>query len=490
MKRRKGMKKNRSYQQYQEKKRKISGKTVVGIDPAKEKHQVTVVDGEGLQVGGTFSIPVNFKGYNEELWNKLGKIVGSFGPEDVVFAVETSCNLWKSIVVYLSKKGYMVLLVSPLVTYQSRPMMNNDYSKTDPKDALLIADNAHKGHYSPYRVYSPEINELHSLCIAYDKLTKDRSRNTARLRALMEEIFPEYPECLNVGIDTSLYLLERYFLPEHFQSLNIKEEAANIYRISRGNHGLETLQKLKEHAGQSIGVEKAGEEEGVRLVLDAWIAEIRQLGKSIDAISGRMIELAQKNEYFEILTSLMGISDISAARFIGECRDLSLFKHYKQIEKMAGLNLRLCDSGQGIGTRRINKLGNKRLSKLAYQMTTQTARFIPEVRIKFIKRQMKKQCYRKNIIAASPVLLKILMALIKGKRKYEYRQDKVMELARLELKYNPEKKNKKIRRKDKKGAGEKAVCCITTGQRAARRYPLMGDTQVSAAPGKAIAGQI
>ncbi len=62
------MKKNRSYQQYQEKKRKISGKTIVGIDPAKEKHQVTVVDGEGLQVGGSFSIPVNFRGYNEELW--------------------------------------------------------------------------------------------------------------------------------------------------------------------------------------------------------------------------------------------------------------------------------------------------------------------------------------------------------------------------------------------------------------------------------------
>lgn len=456
MKRRKGMKKNRSYQQYQEKKRKISGKTVVGIDPAKEKHQVTVVDGEGLQKGSTFSIPVSYRGYNEELWNRLGKIPGSFGPEDVVFAVETSCNLWKTIVVYLSKKGYTVLLVSPLVTYQSRPMMNNDYSKTDPKDALLIADNAHKGHYSDYRLYCPEINELHSLCIAYDKLVKDRSRNTARLRALMEEIFPEYPECLNVGIDTSLYLLERYFLPEHFKDINITEEAAKIYRISRGNHGLETLQKLKEHAQHSIGVEKSGEENGVRLILDAWIAEIRQLGRSIDAISDKMIELAQKNEYFEILTSLMGISDISAARFIGECRDLSLFNHYKQIEKMAGLNLRLKDSGNGIGMRRINKLGNKRLSKLIYQMTTQTARFIPEVRIKFIKRQMKKQCYRKNIIASAPVLLKILMSLIKDRRKYEFRDDKVKELARLELKYKPDKKKRKIKTNVKRNQNKAA----------------------------------
>lgn len=454
------MKKNRSYRRYQEKKRKIAGKTVVGIDPAKEKHQVTVVDVEGLQKGGTFTIPVNFRGYNEELWKKLSRILGSFGPEDVVFAVETSCNLWKTLVVYLSKRGYTVLLVSPLVTYQSRPMMNNDYSKTDPKDALLIADNAHKGHYSDYRVYSSEVNELHSLCIAYDKLTKDRSRNVLRLRALMEEVFPEYLECLNVDIDTSLYLLDRYYLPEHFQGIDIKEEAAKIYKISRGNHGLETLQRLKDLAGESIGVQKAGEEAGVRLILDAWIAAIRQLDRSLEAVSARMIELAQRSEYFEILTSLMGISETSAARFIGECRDLTLFNHYKQIEKSAGLNLRLCDSGKYAGTRRINKLGNKRLSKLIYQMTTQAVRFIPEVRIKFIKRQMKKQCYRKNIIASASVLLKILMSLIKDKRKYELRDDKVMELARLELRYKPDKKKRKIKtnvkRNQKKAAKEAA----------------------------------
>ena len=38
-------------------------------------------------------------------------------------------------------------------------------------------------------------------------------------------------------------------------------------------------------------------------------------------------------------------------------RDLRLFKHYKQIEKMAGSNIRLCDSDKYAGTRRINGLG-------------------------------------------------------------------------------------------------------------------------------------
>jgi len=447
------MKKNRSYRKYQDNKRMILGMRVVGFDPAKDTHQVAVVDEEGIQIGNSVSIPVSFRGYNEELWKKLGRMLGTFTPEDVVFAVETSCNLWKTLVVYLSKKGYTVLLVSPLTTYQTRPIMNNDYSKTDPKDALLVADNAKKGHYNQYRTYSPEVNKLHSLCIAYDKLVKDRSRNTARLRALIEEVFPEYLKCINVDIETSLYLLGKYVLPEHFAGMDVKQEAEHIWKLSRGNHGAETLMKIREYAQHSIGVDKTGEEDSVRLILDSWISQIRQLDKAIENISNKMIGLAQENEYFEILTSFMGISDLSAARFIGECRDLKLFRHYKQIEKMAGLNLRLSDSGQGVGTRRINKLGNKRLSKLIYQMTTQTARFIPEVRIKFIKRQMKKQCYRKNIIASSSVLLKILMALIKDKRKYEYRQDKVMELAKLELKYTPDRK-KKTGKKNKKSSGK------------------------------------
>ncbi len=110
------------------------------------------------------------------------------------------------------------------------------------------------------------------------------------------------------------------------------------------------------------------------------------------------------------MTSLTGISDISAALFIAECRDLDLYTHYKQIEKHAGMNLKLSDSGKYVGARRISGIGNKRLLRLIYLMTTQTVRFIPEVRIKFVTRQIKKKCYRKNIIASSSQLLKLLMA--------------------------------------------------------------------------------
>ncbi len=443
-------KKTVSYKRHQERKRKISGMKVIGIDPAKEKHQVTVIDEYGIQMGSSFSINVSHQGFNVDLWKRLGKMLGKFRKEEVVFAIESSCDLWRVFAGYLHNRGYAVVLVSPLVTYKTRSTINNDFSKTDPKDAYLVAENAQGGKYNEYMSYTPEINKLHSLCIAHDKLTKDRNRIILRLRALMEEIFPEYLKCVHVEIQTSLYLLEKYFLPEHFQKLDVDEEEWNIRRISNGNHNADTLRKIKEHAHKSIGVGKTGEEDGVRITLDAWISQLRLINRHLKEIGNKMIELAKETGFFEILISVPGISDISAARLIGECRDLKLFTHYKQIEKMAGSNLRISDSGKYNGMRIISRLGNRRLLKLIYIMTTQTARFMPDVRIKFLRRQMKRKSYRRNIIASSSILLRILMALIKEKRTYEIREDKVKELEKLELKFNPDKEKKKTSRKKNK----------------------------------------
>jgi transposase len=363
------------------------------------------------------------------------------------------------VVDYLSGKGYRVLLVNPLTTYYSRPLMNNDFSKTDPKDALLVATNAHSGNYNKYIRFSPAINRLHRLSITYDKLIKDRQRVILRMRAFMDEVFPEYLKCVNVEIESSLYLLERYFLPEHFRGLDIDEHEWTIRRISNGNHKADMLKKVKEHAHRSVGRNVEGEQQSLRLILDVWISEMRQMNEGIKALKKAMVELAEQTEYFEILKSVPGISGLTAARFIAECRDLDLFSHYRQIEKMAGSNLKVADSGKFTGIRRISGIGNKRLLKLIYLMTTQTARFTPEVRIKFIRRQLKKGSYRKNIMASSSVLLKLLMSLVKNKRNYELKEETLKELERLELKYDlgtsrvrPDKNRKK---KDGKGNKDK-----------------------------------
>jgi transposase len=366
---------------------------------------------------------------------KITPIIPDPTPLKVVFAVETSSNLWNTIAHYLNKKEYSVLLINPLTTYHSRPLMNHDFSKTDPKDAFLVAKNAFEGNYNFYRNFPPQVNELHQLSITYDKLLKDRNRNILRMRSFMDTIFPEYVRFLNLDTKTSVYLLKSYFLPYHFLNLHVEKEAPIITKISNYNYGKPLLLKLKDAASKTIGVNKEAEEQSLRAILNSWLMEYEKINEQLNIISNHMITMAKKSEYFRILTSLKGISEKLAALFIAQCRELDKFTNYKQIEKMAGLNIRQNQSGNYTGPRHISHIGNKRLLWVIYQMTVETALYIPEVRIKFLKGQLKKKKYRKNIIAASSQLLKLIMALINEKREYEIREEKVKELKPLEERY-------------------------------------------------------
>jgi len=420
---------------YKQKKDFVSGKTIVGIDPAKQHHQASVINQYGIQIAKSFSFPVNLDGFNNNLWKKLHSIVPQFTPDNLVFAVEASCNLWKTIAYYLHDKGYTVLLVNPLVTHYSRPLMNHDFSKTDPKDAFLVAKNAFDANYDFYKSFTPQINRLHQLSITYDKLLKDKNKNLLRIRSLMEEVFPEFLNCLNIDTKTALFLLESYFLPQHFLNLDIEKLAPVITTISRSNYNKQLLLNLKDAASNTIGVNKISEEQSLRLILNSWLLEFKQINNHMAILMDEMITLAKQTDHFKILTSIKGISDNLASQFIAECRDLNNFQHYKQIEKLAGLNLRLSQSGDYIGARHISHIGDRRLLRVIYQMTIQTATYIPEVRIKFLTRQIKKKAYRKNIIAASSVLLQLIMALIKENRTYEFKQEKLQQLALLEEQY-------------------------------------------------------
>jgi len=148
---------------YQQKKDFVAGKSIVGIDPAKQHHQAAVINPFGLQIGKSFSFPVNYEGFHDSLWKKLNSIIPQHAPQNLLFAVETSCNLWKTIAFYLHSNAYSVLLVNPLTTHHSRPLISHDFSKTDPKDAFLVAKNAFDGHYDFYQSLTPLTNQLRQL---------------------------------------------------------------------------------------------------------------------------------------------------------------------------------------------------------------------------------------------------------------------------------------------------------------------------------------
>ena len=63
----------------------------------------------------------------------------------------------------------------------------------------------------------------------------------------------------------------------------------------------------------------------------------------------------------------------------------------------------------------------------------------------FMRRHLKKPSYRKNIIASIPQLLKLITALMRDKRPYEFREEKLKEMTELKEQYEELRKKRRWR---------------------------------------------
>ena len=204
--------------------------------------------------------------------------------------------------------------------------------------------------------------------------------------------------------------------------------------VSRDQHGRQTLLERQTLARHSVGVRlQAAERIAQRLTMDSHLVMIDTIDTEITRVSEELIELARATPYHASISSLKGISDLLAALFIAELRDPSRFPRPKQIERMAGYNLHVCDSGTYKGRRRITHLGNSRLRWVLYQMAGETSKYVPEIRAKYLRRRGAGHGNRqKNLVAVIPQLLALLVALMRDERRYEERAETVAEVERLE----------------------------------------------------------
>ena len=406
-----------------EKRQFISRKIIIGIDPAKDKHQVRIIDSSGIPLGKTFSFRNDYNGYHIGLWKKLGQYLDREVDYKtaIVFAVESACDLWQPLVHYLFTNGYLVVRVSPLATYYARVICDNSFSKTDPKDALVIANNAAQGNFTIHTEHDTGIRSMRTLSITSDKLRKDYVKIKNRIVSFVKRYFPEFIKVLNPDTLTARYLLKQYFLPKHFLSLDIEKEAAAIMSISKNQHGQPTLLLLKQAAAKTIGVNCTDdvEEKCLHLTLNAWLNQLDLIEDQAKQIRQELIRLARQYSAFSSIKSLKGVSDQMAALFVAETRALKDVRHYKQVQKMAGTNLRLNTSGRYHGRNRISHLGNSRLRWLLFMMAKETVKYVPEIRIKYLKRQLKKRNYLKNTIACTSKLLQLILSLTREERLYK-----------------------------------------------------------------------
>ena len=68
----------------------IKDKLIIGIDPAKKKHQAVILDTSGIPICNSFKFTNNYQGFNSDMWKIIKSHIKDLNTNSVVFAVEIS----------------------------------------------------------------------------------------------------------------------------------------------------------------------------------------------------------------------------------------------------------------------------------------------------------------------------------------------------------------------------------------------------------------
>ena len=96
--------------------------------------------------------------------------------------------------------------------------------------------------------------------------------------------------------------------------------------------------------------------------------------------SGWVMEEVRNIPHIEKLLEIKGVGVVTVAGFLSETGDISRFTSPKQIQKLAGLEIKETSSGKHKGRSSISKRGRKRLRKLLFQVVLPLIRSNTEFR--------------------------------------------------------------------------------------------------------------
>ena len=255
---------------------------IVGIDIAKRKHEAAVIDGDGAVIIKPFSFTNNCSGYNR-LLAMLTK--AKLPLDEVSFAMEATGHYWLALFTRLQKEGFRVQVINPVQTNSIRSFYIRQ-AKTDPRDALLIAEVIRFGHFSESTLHPENIYELRELCRGRHAIVSMQADVKRKVVALLDQVFPEYETAFtNMFSDTSMAILQTCPTPKELSEMPLEELCHLIEVSSHKRFRMAKAQELQALARNSFGFAMAG---------DVFSTMIRLYAKHLDFLKQQVREMDRK----------------------------------------------------------------------------------------------------------------------------------------------------------------------------------------------------
>jgi len=339
---------------------------IVGIDVAKEIHWARITDHRGIDLTKAVKVHNSIDGF-ESLMERISKLQQKHNCDHVIIGTEPSGHYWRALGWYLiqHERKPDIVGVNPYHTKQAKELNDNSQTKSDPKDALVIAHLIRNGNYFDTYLPEAEYAELRLLNTERQRVMKQISRANNTLIAMLDEFFPEYASIWgNVTCQTSLRLLKTYAFPSDIMSSSRRQMLEDIKTASNGTQGDKLMHEMIQAAARSVGVKEGLRSARVRIL--NLIEEMEYFESQKIAIESELESVMETLQLGDILQSVPGVGSIISAAFLGEVGDISRFDNWKQVRSLAGLNLVENSSGQHKGKTKVSKRGRPYLRHMLY----------------------------------------------------------------------------------------------------------------------------
>ncbi|KKC28462.1 transposase [Caldanaerobacter subterraneus subsp. pacificus DSM 12653] len=408
----------------------------VGVDVAKKTHYARIINHIGLEVIKPFKFNNSIDGY-ERLVSKILEAKEKSKATKILIGFEPSGHYWKPLAWFLKEKGYTVVIVNPYHVKQRKEEEDNSPSKNDRKDALIIARLIKEGKFLNCLLPQNTYADLRNLSVARKQLIKKLNSVKNKIIAILDEYFPEFEEVFkNLWGKAALWILRNCPFPSIILKLSKEEIAEQLKKATNNRVGMKRAEKLIEAAKKSIGVKEGIK--GAQIRLNIYLDELEFLKTQLETIEKAMEELLKKIDIAEYLLSIPGIGVITVAGFLAEVGDIGKYTHYKQIQKLGGLNITDNQSGKHRGKTKISKRGRPELRNLLYKASLTLVAKNKEFKALynyFLRRRENPLEKKQALIAISIKLIRVMFTLAKKKEKYdsqkvlgEYRMKQIKEL--------------------------------------------------------------
>lgn len=386
---------------------------IIGVDVGSEIHYARAFNWRGQELSRkAFHFSNNLDGYLAFV-NWLDGYRQSMNAEKVMVGCEPTGHYWFNFARYVKQNSMMLVLVNPYHVKQTKELDDNSPTKNDRKDPKIISKLVTEGRYTlPYMpdgVYA----DLRQAISSRNRIVKELNAATNRIQRWLQIYFPEFLKVYGkFSAESALLVLEETPYPADI--LAIGAEGVNqIWREHKLRAvGMKRAKTLVEAAKKSVGMDGGL---CARKDLQMLLEDFRRKQEQLKQITEVLEAETQKVPHIEKLLAIKGVGLITVAGFLAEVGDVGRFDSPKQIQKLAGLELKENSSGKHKGQSSISKRGRKNLRKILFQAVLPLIRSNDEFRevySYYTTRQKNPLKGKQAVVAVGCKLIRVFYAIL------------------------------------------------------------------------------